>query len=219
MLQNHLPFVITHDSDQNLWTDMNKSDSINQIGGQSKVQNVRKDESEKSVDILDLQLKNVRDKLELLKVSKESLELHEKNDIIDQKIEKIEGQIEIEKNVEKELESLLDRNSKLKNIFSSDIVLPDLSEKEKGPINWDHVFRSTPHPTESITKNNFKDIWNSVVNLAKISGYSFNQLDAILKSVLRGNILDFYIGIEDLDVKQKFNILLQAYCPLNNFIT
>ena len=69
---------------------------------------------------------------------------------------------------------------------------------------------------ENITKNNFKDIWNSVVNLAKISGYSFNQLDAILKSVLRGNILDFYIGIEDLDVKQKINILLQAYYPLNN---
>ena len=78
MLQNHLPFVITHDSDQDSWTDMNKSDSINQIGGQSKVQNVRKDDSEKSADILDLQLKNVRDKLELLKVSKESLELHEK---------------------------------------------------------------------------------------------------------------------------------------------
>ena len=76
MLQNHLPFVITHDSDQCSWTDMNKSDSINQIGGQSKVQNVRKDESEKSADILDLQLKILRDKSELLKVSKESLELH-----------------------------------------------------------------------------------------------------------------------------------------------
>ena len=67
-----------------------------------------------------------------MKVSKESLEFHEKNEIIDQKIEKIEGQIEIEKNVEKELKSLLDRNSKLKNISSSDIVLPDLSEKRKG---------------------------------------------------------------------------------------
>ena len=145
MLQNHLPFAITHDFDQDTWQDLNSSDHLSLVGGKSDPENSKKIETEKSSDILNLQLKNVRDKLELLKVSKESLELLEKNEEINSKIEKIKTQIEVEKGVESELKLHLERNSKLKNIFNSEITLPKLSETDKCSINWDHIFKTIPY--------------------------------------------------------------------------
>ena len=220
MLQNQLPFNIPIDSDQDSWT--NPSSIVNPLytNETSELYNISKiNEDEKSSEFLSLELKNSKNKIELLTLNKESLEALDESETIKRKISEINENIEKENKLQKILSDQLAKNLKLKNIFNNDIVIPKLGETEKSKINWDLVFRSISPNNNDDSKENFKNTWYSIINLAKFNEYSYNQLDNILKTVLRGQILEFYCGLEGEDITKKLEILLKAYLPQNNFIT
>ena len=119
-----------------------------------------------------MELKNSKNKIELLTLNKESLEALDESESIKRKISEINENIEKENKLQKILSDQLAKNLKLKNIFNNDIVIPKLGETEKSKINWDLVFRSILPNINDDSKENFKNTWYSIINLAKFSEYS-----------------------------------------------
>ena len=129
-------------------------------------------EDEKSSEFLSLQIKHSKNEIELLTLNKESLEALDESESIKRKISEINENIEKENKLQKILSDQLAKNLKLKNIFNNDIVIPKLGETEKSKINWDLVFRSILPNINDDSKENFKNTWYSIINLAKFSEYS-----------------------------------------------